>query len=408
MKIEYGKKLSALYGASMLSMALGFLISIFNSRVLGPENFGDYKFIETAARFIASLVTVGFFISLTRLIAINNNASKERKFIGLFTIIFGIASAIGIITFLIFSFVEPYFFNNGVEVLIRRYFFIVMVIIGQTALAEILKGLHKIYTLSILSFLPLLIYLLLIYTIHQFYPVNIDLVLLVYYGVLLVFISAILIGLKPNLRFEKKLVKELYKENKFNGKPIYYGSLAGVATTHIAGLSISYFMDNTQVGFFMLSLTICSPLLVIPSVLGTIYFKQFVGMNTIPAKVFYFSVLCTLAALLVFYALIDFVVVTFYTESYLPVSRISKFLILSFVFHGLGDLINRFLGAKGKGKLLRNAAFLVGIVNVLGYTLLIKFFNINGAIATKILASCLYLAIMFYYYFNFVKRIKNV
>ena len=408
MKIDYGKKLSALYGASMLSMALGFLISIFNSRVLGPENFGDYKFIETAARFIASLVTVGFFISLTRLIAINKSAGKEKKFIGLFTIIFGIASAIGITTFIIFSFVEPYFFNNGVEILIRRYFFIVLVIIGQTALAEILKGLHKIYTLSILSFLPLLIYLLLIYTIHQFYPVNIDLVLLVYYGVLLVFISAIIIGLKPNFKFEKKLVNELFEENKFNGKPIYYGSLAGVATTHIAGLSISYFMDNTQVGFFMLSLTICSPLLVIPSVLGTIYFKQFVGMNAIPAKVFYFSVLCTLLALLAFYLLIDFVIVTFYTESYLPVSRISKFLILSFVFHGLGDLINRFLGAKGKGKLLRNAAFLVGAINVLGYTLLIKFFNINGAIATKILASCLYLAVMLYYYFNFVKRSANV
>ncbi len=88
-------------------------------------------------------------------------------------------------------------------------------------------------------------------------------------------------------------MKELYKENKYNGKPIYFGSLAGVATTHIAGLSISFFMDNTQVGFFMLALTVCSPLLIVPSVLGTIFYKQFVDMKSIPNKVYYFSILST-------------------------------------------------------------------------------------------------------------------
>ena len=111
---------------------------------------------------------------------------------------------------------------------------------------------------------------------------------------------------------------------------------------------------------------------------------------------------------IVFYSLIEFVVISFYTEAYLPVSTISKYLIIAFIFHGLGDLINKFLGAKGKGKLLRNAAFMVGIINVLGYTILIKYFNINGAIITKILASCLYLIVMLIYYYNFIKNNKNV
>ena len=142
-------------------------------------------------------------------------------------------------------------------------------------------------------------------------------------------------------------------------------------------------MDNTQVGFFMLAATICSPLLVIPSVLGTIFFKQFATIRTIPTKVIYFSVLSTIAALIVFYLLIEQVIITFYTEDYLPVADISKYLIIAFIFHGFGDLFNRFLGAKGEGKLLRNAAYLVGILNVLGYTILIKYFSINGAILNK-------------------------
>lgn len=397
-----------MYGASVLTIILGFLVSIFNSRVLGPESFGDYKFIETAARLIASVVAVGFFISLTRLVAINKVQSTERKYIGLFTIIFGITTIIGIILYLIFSYLMPLFFDNNLDSSIWKYFFIISSIIGYAAILQLLKGLHKINTIAIASFLPILTYLLLVYTINIFTPVNIEIVLTLTYSITLLVVLIILIKLKPNFSPNKTLVKELLKENKYNGKPIYFGSLAGVATTHIAGLSISFFMDNTQVGYFMLALTICSPLLVIPSVLGTIYYKRFVSINTIPRKVFYLSILSTILALIIFYSLIEFVVVSFYTEAYLPVSSISKYVIIAFIFHGFGDLINKFLGAKGKGQQLRNTAFLVGIINVLGYTFLIKYFEITGAIITKILASGLYLIVMLIYYYNFVKNNSNV
>ena len=402
------KKIFTMYGASVLGILLGFLISVFNSRALGPEDFGDFKFIETVARFIASIVSVGFFISLTRLVAMNEDKNREKKYVGLFTTIFGIASAIGIVLYLGFSLIEPHFFDNDLKNSISRYFFIVMVIIGQTAIGEILKGLHKIYTLSFLSVIPLIAYLTIAYVLDQFIEVDIDFVLFTLYGITFLTVAVMLFRLNPDFKIPKVMIKELFKENRFNGRPIYFGSLAGVATTHIAGFSISFFMNNTQVGFFMLALTICTPLLVIPSVLGTIFYKQFVNMRTIPNKVFYFSGLSTILALIVFYSIIEFVVITFYTEAYLPVADIAKFLIIAFIFHGLGDLINRFLGAKGEGKLLRNAAFLVGIVNVLGYTILIKFFDLNGAIITKILASGLYLAVMFMYYFNFIKKNKDV
>jgi O-antigen/teichoic acid export membrane protein len=396
-----------MYGASVLGIILGFLVSIFNSRILGPERFGDFKFIETVARLIGSVVSVGLFISLTRLVAMKKNEKNTRKFLGLFTSIFAIISVLGLLLFFCFSFVEPYFFENQLDDVIRKYAFIVIVIIGNVAIMEILKGLHKIYTIAILSVLPILSYLISAYVLSSFIPFGLESILLLYYGIQLIFLATTIFFLKPDFKFKKNLLNELLEENKLNGRPIYYGSLAGVATTHLAGLSISYFMDNTQVGFFMLSLTICSPLLVIPSVLGTIYFKKFVEIDKIPSKVIYFSAMSTVIALVFFYLLIEKVVITFYSSDYLPVSDISKFLILAFIFHGLGDLINRFLGAKGKGKLLRNAAFLVGIVNVLGYTILINYFNINGAIITKILASAFYLSIMLFYYLNFIKANKK-
>ncbi len=392
------KKIIAMYGSSLVGVVLGFLVSIFNSRVLGAEKFGDFKFIETVARFIASIVSVGLFISLTRLVAINKNPDKERRLVGLFVIIFMITSAIGLVIFLIFSYFEPYFFENNLDKNIRRSLFIVMVLIGNLALIQILKGLHKIYLLAILGVLPFTCYLVVSYYYNSVQPLDLDSVLLLYYGIQFIFLTISIFLQKPKFNIKKQLFKELLEENSFNGKPIYYGSLAGVATTHIAGLSISYYLENTQVGFFMLSLTVCSPLLTVPSVLGTIYFKKFVDINTIPKKVIQLSVAGTILALVIFYIFIEKVVTTFYSSEYLPVVDISKFLILGFIFHGFGDLINRFLGAKGQGKSLRNAAYLVGIINVLGYTFLIKYFDITGAIVTKIVASCSYLIAMYYYY----------
>ncbi|CAM4422500.1 oligosaccharide flippase family protein [Zobellia nedashkovskayae] len=407
MKASY-KKILTMYGASILAIVFGFLVSIFNSRVLGPEGFGDYKFIETVARFIASLVSVGFFISISRLLAINTSNLEKKKYIGLFTIIFFATSVLGIFIFLGFSYFQPYFFDNNLSSTIRMNFFIVLVILGHLALAEILKGLHHIYTISIISVLPSVAYLISAYIARTYLniEINAEIVLFLYYGILLITLLIVISGLKPNFKYEKQFVRNLLKENKYNGRPIYYGSLAGVATTHIAGLSISYFMNNSQVGFFMLALTVCGPLLVIPSVLGTIFFKQFATIKHIPKKVFYFSTLGTAFALLIFYLFIDIVIVTFYDTAYLEVANISKYLILGFIFHGFGDLVNRFLGAKGQGKLLRNAAYFVGVMNILGYTLLIKFFGINGAILTKILASGLYFCIMLYYYHRFVKENK--
>jgi len=211
------KKAIVMYGASFLSVALGFLISILNTRILGPEKFGDFKYIETVVRLVASLV-------------------------------------------------------------------------------------------SVLSILPTATYAIIIYYLSQVIEVNIELVLLLYYGLLLLNNLFIIYKLKPSFKYGKELIQELHKENKFNGRPIYYGSLAGVATANMAGISISYFLnDNKQVGFFMLALTVCSP-----------------------------------------------------------------------------------------------------IINILGYSLLIKYFQMNGAIITKILASCLYLIVMLYYYINFTKKNNNV
>ncbi|WP_281542976.1 hypothetical protein [Maribacter aestuarii] len=328
--------------------------------------------------------------------------------LGFFVIVLLIMIVIATALVFIFSYVEPVYFNNGTGHLLRKFSFIVAAILVSSALADILRGLNYIYTLVFLSVTPAILYVAFVYPLNLNYEISLENIIALQYGLLFLIPLLVIIKLKPILKYDSKISKEVFLENKTNGRPIYFGGLAGVATTHLAGFSISYYLDNTQVGFYMLALTMCSPLLVIPSVLGTAYFKQFAVIRKIPVKIILLTLIISLLAIFIFLFIIEDVIIYFYTERYLPVSGIAKILIISFLFHGLGDLINRFLGAKGKGKILRNAAFIVGAVNIIGYTLLANFFGMNGVVLTRVLGSLTYLLLMWLYYKNFIRNSKNV
>lgn len=401
-------KVLALYGSSFIGIVLGFSISVFNTRVLGKEAFGDFKFIETVFRFIASIVSIGVFISITRMLAIAKDKIYRQNLIGVFVVALLITGFIGVLLLIIFSYLEPIWFSDNLGYFFRKYAVLFFAILGSIALKEILKGLNKIYILSLLHTLPAILYLICAYSYNLNNVLYLEDIFFLLYGLQFLFLIGVIIVLKPNFKIKKSMIDDVAIENKDNGRPVYYGSLAGVATAQIVGFSLSYYIDNTQVGFFTLALTICSPLIMIPSVLGTVFFKKFASLKYMPKNVIVFSIIASLVAVVLFFIFIEKVFLMFYTEDFSPAIPISKIVVLGFLLHGFGDLINRFLGAKGKGKLLRNSAFVVGVVNVLGYTILVKYFAVTGAIITNVLASATYLFMMYYYYTKFIKTNKDV
>jgi len=68
------------------------------------------------------------------------------------------------------------------------------------------------------------------------------------------------------------------------------------------------------------------------------------------------------------------------------------------IFHVFGGFVKRFLGAHGKGKELRNGAFVVGVSIIAGSLTLIPAFGALGAVFTKVIAGGLYCGMMCYYY----------
>ena len=113
----------------------------------------------------------------------------------------------------------------------------------------------------------------------------------------------------------------------------------------------------------------------------------------------------SLVSLIGFVILIYPVVGFLYDDRYSVVALYACILSVGFTFHGLGDVFNRFLGAHGQGKPLRNGAFISGAIALLGYTAGVYYFGIWGAVITKIAASLAYFSSMFVFYIVYLKRV---
>jgi len=94
----------------------------------------------------------------------------------------------------------------------------------------------------------------------------------------------------------------------------------------------------------------------------------------------------------------------FYPSSYAVVGQYASWMAIGFSVHGLGDMINRFLGSHGEGISIRNSSYACGLFKVLGFVVLVWLWDIEGALLTNVVSSCIYTCVLLYYYRNYCRR----
>ena len=92
-----------------------------------------------------------------------------------------------------------------------------------------------------------------------------------------------------------------------------------------------------------------------------------------------------------------------YDESYSIVAQYAALLAIGFSVHGIGDMINRYLGSHGQGNTIRNCSFACGAVKIAGSLLLVWLWNVNGAVITLILSSTVYTLSLYIGYRSFIR-----
>jgi len=392
------KQVSALYVSMVFGILIGIGVSVVNTRLLGPQQYGNLKFLQNLFAFIVTFLTLGVFVSGSKTLAQRKNENIKLQLIGTLFILATAISIVLIIVLFIFSFFEEQLFQNELGRIIRIFYPLLFVFPFQLCLEYIMQGDNKIYELSIFRVGPRILYILVAISFNYFVSLSLTSALAIQFLTFALIILIMIISLKPKFNNLKKNIFIIWQQNKTYGFQVYIGVLAGVASTRLGGLSIGYFIDNTNVGFFSLAITAAMPLTMIPNVVGTTFFKDFADRNDIPKNILALTTFFSLCTFVLFVLLIKPVFFLLYPAEFKPVIPIIYLISIAHIFRGFGFFFNRFLGAHGKGKELRNAAFAVGISNVLGFMVLVYLFGVKGAAVTMIISYLIYFRMMFFSY----------
>lgn len=402
------KQAIVLYFSTLSGVLIGMLVSILNTRNLAPSEYGDVRYVNNIIQLLSGIFLFGYFVSGSRLLAIVKTEKEIAQIKGGLVAILGLTVVLMMVCMVACGFIHHYFLHRDFAWL----FYVTIPVCGAALLLNYMnttaQGDNSIYSIAAARLLPSAFYLVIAYFVYVQFGASSWLMLILQNGIALIVLSFIIWHNKPSFKNLKETFKALQKENKSYGLQVYYGSIANVSVQYIAGITLGLFAtNNINVGFYSLALTVTGPLAMLPSIIGTTYFKRFAHENEISRKILISTFSMALFSMVAFIILIYPVVGILYDERYSDVAFYACVLSIGFTFHGLGDVFNRFLGAHGQGVFLRNGAFISGFVALFGYTIGVFFFDIWGAIITKISTSLVYFATMLLYYLYFIANSKS-
>lgn len=392
------KQVGSLYTSMLLSIIFGIGVSIVNTRLLGPKQYGDLKFLQNLFSFVVTFMTFGVFVTGARLLAQNRSDSRQKDIIGSLSVFAALISIIFISILFFFSFFENRIFNNDLGLIIRILCPLLFVFPFTKCLEGILVGTNEIYKLSIYRIAPQILYIFAVTAFTFLADLTVSTALLIQFMASFLVLFVIYMSLKPRFNRIAHPARLIIKRNKSHGFQVYIGSIFSIAGAHLVGLFIGLFMDNINVGYYSLALMTTMPLTMIPNAIGTTFYRDFASLRSLPAKATRVTILLSSIALLFFVVMIRKIILLLYSTEYIAVVPLAYLISIGCFFHGFGDYINRFIGSHGKGKFTRNGAISVGIVNILGCMVLIRFFGLSGAATTRILSGTVYLGVMLFYY----------
>ena len=387
-----------LFASSLLGVGLGLISSILNTRFLSPEEYGNYRYVYNIISFISSLLLFGYFVSGCRMLAVSKDSGLNKRINGAMLIILAITVAIICIAMIVISFVQDNF-NPSVS-----YLFIASLPVCGAPLVlnyinTTFQGENRIKELSVARLLPYLIYIPVGYAWYSSYGSSATTLMLIQNGCAIVIYLLLIFNLRPSFSNLKPVFKLLKKENYEYGFHVYVGSVLAVSLGYVSGITLGIFEgNNTNVGFYTLALTVATPLSLLSSIVGTTHFKEFANTDRISSSVVKNTIIVSGISLFAFILMIVPLVKWAYSEAYAPVGYYASVIAIGMVFHGFGDMYNRFLGAHGKGKEIRNSAIVTGLMQLTGSICFVYLWGIYGAIATRILSSIIYFVLMISYY----------
>lgn len=393
--------------ASLTSMIVMLGVNFFLTNILSKESFGNYAYIINVFLFSGIIFNFGYFHSLGRMMALTESDMCKRQLYsaGLLLVLF----LSMVMSLSLYFYIHFFISKASQEVLEVFYIFIPLSLffLLNNFNESTFQGSNRILLLAFSRIAPKIIFLILLSSIYFFHKKNVSLQIvftLYFFGMLTSFIY-ILSKLRPKFVNIKNNAIKIHQSNRKFGFNVYLGSIIAVGSSSLSGILISYFgVNNIEVGYYSISQQFSAPLSLIPNVLATVYFKKFATSSSIDRKLLIVVYGISCISFIIIYFIAEPLVLFVYGEEYIESVRILHFLSFGMLLYGISDVFNRFLLAKGKGKELRNASYIVGVILLLSNVVLINNLGAVGASMAMVISGLVYFIVILMYYLKAIKQ----
>lgn len=406
------RQVFALFSVNIIGIPIGIITSIVVTGYLGAEDYGDYKFILSIFNFAIIIFTFGFFHAGNRALVLTSDSEKSKEYYGAELLISGALYILMSIALIIYAMNDQNIEEKGLSRIILIVIPFGFVFLFKRYFETLFQADNQIRGLAQVRLYPKLGFLITAgFVYFVFIQMNFNkLAIILFFFIGTELVSYLLVLSKINISFRniKQRLTEIWQYNKSFGLNVYIGSLFSLGFSSLNPILISYFgVDNSGVGFYALALTFASPLSFIPNTIATTHYKDFSKSKKVSRKILLSTIIISLAALIILWIIIGPFVKFFYGAEFEPVMQLNYIVSLGVIAHGFGDFFNRYLGANGQGKALRNSSFVVGGSMLLLSLLLIPEYGEFGAAYAKLWTGVIYTLIIIIYYFRYLKAKAN-
>jgi O-antigen/teichoic acid export membrane protein len=368
-----------LFSAQLFGMVVAFVSGMLVAKGMGAQKYGLYSFATAIISFLSIFFEFGYFASVSRLLAVNQDRQQEKEYVGAAVVILGLISTGFVLLVFVISFCVDSIFEEEVGGLLRIASIVSWGFVIPFFMELVLKGSNHIEYLSGFNLLWKLFYLFALiglYMINQLTPVN---VLLTMPATCIISFALIILKLRPQFAHLKNNVSKIHYENHVYGFHVYKGRVIDVSTYQIDRLLIGYFVNATQVGYYSMANSMANPISSFSIALSSSKFKKFSDGNPISNRILKTNLLWILLAIIGANGL-GFLIIHWYLgNEFKDVIPLLILMTMAVGFQAGYQPYNAWLSSNGYGKELKVFAYKMAFISLFLNLLLITNYGANGA-----------------------------
>lgn len=388
---------AALFTANVTSAGVALGVNVFVARHLGPEEYGQYRFVYAIVLFVSLFFDLGYFSSGAYILAGTEDLHRRRLVSGALVAI-GLVLAFGFALLTALSSpVVGTLYGPEIGRLLLLSAPLAPAAIAPYFVEQLLKGSGRIGLLAAWTVVNRIGAATVLVVLGLVGRLSAASALVVTFGAGIVATAVVLLLVRPAFVEVIEGVREVHAEQRRFGRPLYVGRSLNLMSYRTDALFLGYFRDATVVGHYALATAFASVPAMFAQAIAAFEFRGFPG-RSIARRVLRVTFVGTAVAAVVTAVAVGEYVVPYLGPGYGGVTPILYAAVVAAVFQGAYQPFNSWLLANGRGYALRRLLLTVAGVNLVANAVLIPFVGgVGAAVASGVgTATYLFLAIRAY------------